>query len=32
MSIGKFEMESLGREKWLGEMIWQILAGFEDFY
>ena len=32
ISIGKFEMESLGGEKWLGEMIWQILAGFEDFY
>lgn len=31
ISIGKFEMESLGGEKWLGEMIWQILAGFEDF-
>ena len=31
ISIGKFEMESLGGEKGLGEMIWQILHGFEDF-
>ena len=32
ISIGKFEMESQGGEKWLGEMIWQILSGFEDTY